>query len=256
MIVSQERGGNMNPEAFRSALQKHQITLNDYQMHQFDTYYHDLIDANQNVNLTAITAQNEVYLKHFYDSLLPAFFVDALRNEPLRLCDVGAGAGFPSLPLKIAFPKLAVTIVDSLNKRINFLQSLVTDLNMTNVELIHRRAEDFGNKKSPARATFDIVTARAVAALPVLAELCLPLVKENGYFIALKASHADVEIKQAQYALQVLGGQLVADHQLLLPNEAGVRHILIIKKNKPTPKKYPRKAGTPNREPLLAKETR
>lgn len=242
----------MNPEEFRNALAAHQINLSGYQMQQFDTYYHELIETNKNVNLTAITEQNDVYLKHFYDSLTPAFYINELRTQSLSICDVGAGAGFPSIPLKIAFPQLKVTIIDSLNKRINFLKQLVTALSLDEVTLVHSRAEDFGNKRSAARASFDIVTARAVAALPVLAELCLPLVKENGYFVALKASHAEDELTESQYALQQLGGKLINDYSFDLL-DAGIRHILVIKKVKPTPKKYPRKAGTPNREPLRTK---
>ena len=240
----------MNPEEFRNALAAHQINLSNYQMQQFDTYYHKLIETNKNVNLTAITEENDVYLKHFYDSLTPAFYIDELQKQPLSICDVGSGAGFPSIPLKIAFPQLKVTIIDSLNKRINFLKQLVMALSLNEITLVHSRAEDFGNKRSAARASFDIVTARAVAALPVLAELCLPLVKENGYFIALKASHAETELTESQYALQQLGGKLINDYSFNLL-DAGIRHILVIKKVKPTPKKYPRKAGTPNREPLL-----
>lgn len=242
----------MNPEKFRKTLAEHHINLSDEQMQQFDIYYHELVETNKNVNLTAITAENDVYLKHFYDSLTPAFYVKELQTQSLSICDVGAGAGFPSIPLKIAFPQLKVTIIDSLNKRINFLNQLVSELGLTDVELVHNRAEYFGNKRSTARASFDIVTARAVASLPVLAELCLPLVKENGYFIALKASHAEAEVADAQYALQQLGGKLVNDYSFELC-DAGMRHILVIQKVKPTPKKYPRKAGTPNRDPLRNK---
>lgn len=151
----------MNPQQFQQALADHGIDLSQQQMQQFQTYYHELVIGNQQLNLTSITEENEVYLKHFYDSITPALVVAQLQNEALTLCDVGAGAGFPSLPLKIAFPKLKVTIVDSLNKRINFLEGLVAKLGLQDVTLIHDRAETFGAKKSPYRESFDIVTARA-----------------------------------------------------------------------------------------------
>ncbi len=135
------------------------------------------MEVNEHVNLTTITEKSDVYLKHFYDLITPAFFVSQIKTEPLTVCDVGAGAGFPSLPLKILFPQLKVTIVDSLNKRINFLQQLVERLQLTDVSLFHARAEEFGGKRSEHRQQYDLVTARAVARLTVLSELCLPLVK-------------------------------------------------------------------------------
>ncbi len=240
----------MTPEEFYQALQKQNIELTPQQQEQFDTYFKLLVEWNQKINLTAITAEPEVYLKHFYDSLVPAFYLAQLKKESLSLCDVGAGAGFPSLPLKILFPSLEVTIVDSLNKRIKFLSELVGKLGLTDVTLTHARAEDFGSKKSPARESFDIVTARAVANLPVLSELCLPLIKVGGTFIALKAQKAKEELTRAQYAIQTLGGQLQEDIETTLPQTDEKRHIIVIDKKKNTPKKYPRKAGTPAKLPL------
>lgn len=154
--------------------------------------------------MTRITEKNEVYLKHFYDSITGAFAEPRLESEDLTLCDIGAGAGFPSLPLKIAFPQLKVTIVDSLNKRIAFLEDLVTKLGLTDVTLIHDRAETFSAKNSPYREKFDIVTARAVARLSVLSELCLPAAKVGGEFIAYKASAAPEELHRAEQQLNSL----------------------------------------------------
>ena len=180
----------MTPEEFRQALAAQGIELTARQLEQFAIYYQFLVETNQHLNLTAITEEKEVYLKHFYDSILAGIAVTDLRKEELSLCDVGAGAGFPSIPLKIAFPQLKVTIVDSLNKRINFLNELAAKLDLTGVAFFHARAEEFAGKKSPYRESFDIVTARAVARMTVLSELCLPLVKKGGRFVALKAQKA------------------------------------------------------------------
>ena len=162
----------MNPEQFQQALAERGINLSDQQMQQFADYYRQLVATNRQVNLTRITEENDVYLKHFYDSLTGALAEPRLQTEQLTLCDIGAGAGFPSLPLKIAFPQLKVTIVDSLNKRISFLQALVAQLGLTGVTLVHDRAETFSAKQSPHREQYDLVLARAVARLSVLSELC------------------------------------------------------------------------------------
>ncbi|KRM96808.1 16S rRNA methyltransferase GidB [Liquorilactobacillus aquaticus DSM 21051] len=246
----------MTPERFRQELAQHGIDLTTEQMQQFETYYHFLVEANEHVNLTAITAQEEVYLKHFYDSLLPALVIKDLQHKELRICDVGAGAGFPSIPLKIAFPKLQVTIVDSLNKRIKFLDELADKLQLTGVEFHHARAEEFAGKKSSFRESFDIVTARAVARLSVLAELCLPLVKLGGNFIALKAQKSQAELEDARYGIKKLGGKIIADDELFLPENGDERHIITIAKTGVTPKKYPRKPGTPAKKPLVKSDVK
>ncbi|PWF99747.1 16S rRNA (guanine(527)-N(7))-methyltransferase RsmG [Levilactobacillus bambusae] len=243
----------MNPEEFRRALEERGISLTDKQMQQFADYYQLLVATNEHVNLTTITDEPDVYLKHFYDSLTPAFFVTKIQTEPLSIVDVGAGAGFPSIPLKIAFPQLQVTIVDSLNKRITFLQELAAKLDLTGVAFYHDRAETFGAKKSPHREAYDIATARAVARLSVLSELCLPLVKVGGQFIALKASAAGQEIQAAEDAINTLGGQLVEDDGFSLPDSDDPRHLLVIDKVRQTPKRYPRRPGTPNKEPIGTK---
>lgn len=236
----------MTPEEFQMKLEKLGIELFEKQMAQFDTYFHLLVEWNQKMNLTAITEHKEVYLKHFYDSITLSF---SDTFKPLgKLCDVGSGAGFPSLPLKIIFPELEVTIVDSLNKRITFLTSLIKALELEKVDLYHDRAETFG-QNSNFRESYDFVTARAVARLSVLSELCLPLVKKNGYFFALKAAQSEEELEEARPAIALLGGKLIQAEDVSLPN-GDTRHIITIQKKKETPKKYPRKPGLPNKQPL------
>lgn len=246
----------MTPEEFRATLAQHGVELTDEQMQQFQTYYEFLVETNEHVNLTAITDRDEVYLKHFYDSLLPALEIKDLQKKALSICDVGAGAGFPSIPLKIAFPNLKVTIVDSLNKRIKFLEELATKLGLTETQFYHARAEAFAGKKSEYRESFDVVTARAVARLSVLSEFCLPLTKIGGRFIALKAQKASEELEDAKYAVATLGGKIDVDIKTELPKSAETRHIIVIDKKKPTPNKYPRKPGTPAKTPLQAPQGR
>lgn len=238
----------MTPEEFHQALLENDILLFEKQMIQFERYYQLLVEWNEKMNLTAITEKNEVYLKHFYDSLTLAFSVD-FSNE--TFCDVGSGAGFPSIPLKIAFPNLEITIVDSLKKRITFLTKLTKELGIT-VSLYHDRAEIFGQNKY-FRGAFDFVTARAVARLNVLVELCLPLVKQHGYFYALKATKSKEELLEAKYAIAILGGKFIKEQIFELPNTLDERHILVIQKKKETPKKYPRKPGLPNKQPIKIK---
>lgn len=240
----------MNPEQFQQALADHGITLTAGQLEQFATYYRMLVESNKHVNLTRITDEDEVYLKHFYDSITGALAEPRLQTSALTLCDIGAGAGFPSLPLKIAFPQLKVTIVDSLNKRIAFLEELVTKLGLTDVTLIHDRAETFSAKKSAHREQFDVVTARAVARLAVLSELCLPAVKVGGEFIAYKALAAPEELQDAGKSIAKLGGQVRQTVQLTLPETDDERNIILIDKKAATPQKYPRRPGLPNKKPI------
>lgn len=230
-------------------LSTHGIELSDKQQQQFQTYYQMLVEWNEKMNLTSITEEHEVYLKHFYDSIATSFYTDLTKE--LTICDVGAGAGFPSIPLKIIFPNLKVTIVDSLNKRIHFLNQLAEALELDNVSFVHDRAETYG--KGDYRASYDIVTARAVARLSVLSELCLPLVKKGGHFIALKSSKGEEELEEARFGIGVLGGKVLDTISYELPEDAGERQMIIIDKCSQTPKKYPRKPGTPNKSPLLEK---
>ncbi|HET7580534.1 MAG TPA: 16S rRNA (guanine(527)-N(7))-methyltransferase RsmG [Bacillales bacterium] len=237
----------MMEQRFQELLREKGIELSSPQLQQFHTYYEQLIEWNEKINLTAITDREAVYFKHFYDSLTPSFFYDFSR--PLSLCDVGAGAGFPSLPLKICFPDLKVTIVDSLNKRIHFLTSLIDALGLKNVEVHHARAELFA-KKSEFRESFDVVTARAVAKLPVLCEYCLPLARTGGDFLAMKGASIQPELEESERAIELLGGQLESVESLLIPGEMSKRHIVRISKQAGTPASYPRKPGTPNKRPL------
>ena len=201
------------------------------------------------MNLTAITERDEVYLKHFYDSLTLAWAYPELQTEELRMIDVGAGAGFPSLPLKIAFPQLQITIIDALNKRINFLRDLVKELGLEGVTVEHARAEEFGNKTAPAREQYDVATARALARLNVLGELTLPFVKVGGVLLAMKGSAADEELAEAKKAITTLGAEIGEQIDVSLPN-GDPRSVIVIKKVKNTPKKYPRKSGDPVRKRL------
>ncbi|WP_342043077.1 16S rRNA (guanine(527)-N(7))-methyltransferase RsmG [Bacillus sp. OTU2372] len=237
----------MNIEQFTANLQEKGISLSEKQLDQFEAYFTTLVEWNEKMNLTAITEKTDVYLKHFYDSITASFYFDFSR--PFHLCDVGAGAGFPSIPLKIVYPHIEVTIVDSLNKRISFLNHLADVLNLENIHFVHDRAETFG--VNPAyRETFDVVTARAVARMSVLSEFCLPLAKVGGHFLAMKALHAKDELDSAQKAISTLGGKVEKVHTFTLPMEESERTILIIKKEKQTPKKYPRKPGTPGKSPI------
>ena len=241
----------MTPTTFQAALAQQNINLTAQQMRQFDRYYQALITANQKMNLTAITSEADVYLKHFYDSLSLAMALPSLQKEALSLLDVGAGAGFPSLPVKIAFPQLQISIVDSLNKRLRFLRDLTEQLGVKPVRLYHARAEDFGRAKSVYREQYDVVCARAVANLPILAEYCLPLVKVGGVFAAMKGSKGEAEL--AETALDRLGGQVQQVLTFELPETQAQRQVLLIKKVKTTLLTYPRQPKTIRQKPLIKK---
>ncbi|MGM0752786.1 MAG: 16S rRNA (guanine(527)-N(7))-methyltransferase RsmG [Bacillota bacterium] len=237
----------MNVNEFQSMLEEKGIPLSSQQLNQFERYYELLVEWNEKMNLTAITEKEDVYLKHFYDSISAAFYVDF--SQVTTLCDVGAGAGFPSIPLKICFPHLHISIVDSLNKRITFLNHLSDELGLENTNFYHDRAETFGKNKAH-REKYDMVTARAVARMSVLSELCLPLVKRGGFFVAMKASNVNEELSNAKKAIGMLGGQTDKMYSFILPEEESERNIVKIDKVKETPNKYPRKPGTPNKLPL------
>ncbi|GAA5347642.1 16S rRNA (guanine(527)-N(7))-methyltransferase RsmG [Streptococcus uberis] len=237
----------MTPEVFYKALDDFDIHLNDFQKEQFDIYFQTLVEWNDKINLTAITEKNDVYLKHFYDSIAPILH-GYIKNEPIKLLDIGAGAGFPSIPMKIIYPQLDITIIDSLNKRITFLKQLSEVLHLEGVHFFHGRAEDFGQDIN-FRAQFDIVTARAVARMQILSELTIPFLKLNGKLLALKAQAVDQELTDAQNALKLLFSQVIENNHYQLPN-GDSRYITIVEKKKETPRKYPRKAGTPNKKPL------
>lgn len=237
----------MKPEEFYTHLADLGFPLTDRQKEQYERYFELLVEWNEKINLTAITAKDEVYLKHFYDSIAP-ILQGLIENQPIRLLDIGAGAGFPSLPMKILFPELDVTIIDSLNKRINFLHLLAEELGLSGVHFYHGRAEDFAQDKA-FRAQFDIVTARAVARMQVLSELTIPYLKVGGRLLALKASNAPEELEEAKNALNLLFSKVEDNLQYELPN-GDPRYITLVEKKKETPNKYPRKAGMPNKRPL------
>ena len=237
----------MKPEEFYAHLANLGYPLTDRQKEQYERYFELLVEWNEKINLTAITEKDEVYLKHFYDSIAP-ILQGLIENQSIRLLDIGAGAGFPSLPMKILFPELDVTIIDSLNKRINFLHLLAEELGLSGVHFYHGRAEDFAQDKA-FRAQFDIVTARAVARMQVLSELTIPYLKVGGRLLALKASNAPEELEEAKNALNLLFSKVEDNLQYKLPN-GDPRYITLVEKKKETPNKYPRKAGMPNKRPL------
>lgn len=234
----------MNQEQFLEALKNKGITLSKKQIQQFELYYQTLVEWNEKMNLTAITQKEDVYLKHFYDSLTISFDYD-FHNQ--SLCDIGAGAGFPSIPLKIIYPDLKITIVDSLTKRITFLKHLTEILELDNVTAISARAEEYAINH---RESFDVVTARAVARLNILVELCLPLVKKEGDFITLKGLKAKEELKEAQQGIEKLGGKVIKETHFTLTDENDHRCNIYIHKMKSTPQTYPRPFGKIKKKPL------
>lgn len=214
----------------------------------FERYYGLLVEWNERMNLTAITDREGVYWKHFFDSVslltLPEF------NSRSNLLDVGSGAGFPSIPLQILHPELDVTILDSLQKRILFLNELGKELGLSHFTAVHGRAEEYGHQKD-WRDSFEQVTARALARLPVLLEFCLPFVKVGGYFFAMKGPEGANELEESKKALSLLGGEIQEISTFNIQEIEGSRTILAIRKMKPTPQGYPRKAGTPGKKPIL-----
>lgn len=215
------------------------------QMDKFYKYMNLLIEWNEKMNLTAIIEPNEIILKHFIDS------ITILKDikDGSTVVDVGTGAGFPGIPLSIMNPTLKITLVDSLNKRLIFLQEVINELDLKNVELVHARAEEFGRNKK-YREKFDVATSRAVANLATLSEYLLPLVKINGKAISMKAGNASQEIEDAKKAIKTLGGNINNIEEFNLPQSDIGRTIIIIDKIKGTPGKYPRKPGTPAKEPI------
>ena len=224
------------------------LTFTEQQLQQFTQYYELLVETNKVMNLTAITEPEEVAVKHMIDSLL-AYDEDMSGKT---LADVGTGAGFPGVPLKIYCPELRVTRIDSLGKRLKFLQQVIDTLGLKYIRCEHLRAEDAG-KNSKHREKYDLVTARAVARLSVLAEYCFPLVKKGGRFIALKGSKYAEEIQEGTQAVQILGGKIISAEPVKLPGLDDGRAIIKISKLKTTPAQYPRKAGTPEKQPLGSK---
>ena len=230
---------------FKEELEKLNISLSDSTNQKFNIYYETLVEVNKYMNLTAITEHDEVYIKHFLDSLFILKAID--DSKPYTLLDVGSGAGFPSIPLAIVSNNANVCIIDALNKRIKFLNDLISKLNLNNAVAYHKRAEDYAKEK---RESFDYVTARAVARLNVLAELCLPLVKLNGYFLAMKSQSGEEELEEAKNGIMKLGGKIIDILKFNLPCDMGSREIIIIKKVKNTPSIYPREFKKIKEKPL------
>ena len=239
--------------SFEKGLEQLSITLSGEQKQQFLTYYEYLVEKNKVMNLTAITEYEEVITKHFLDSLA-VVKTSCFKPEKLarkRLIDIGTGAGFPGIPLKIAFPELEILLLDSLNKRINFLNEVTEMLGLTKINTVHGRAEDYAKQKG-YRESFDFCVSRAVANLSTLSEYCIPFVKQGGCFISYKSGSVDQELIQAEKAVKILGGQREEVVRFSLADTDMDRSFVVIRKAKPTPKKYPRKAGLPSKEPLGA----
>ena len=224
----------MNLIEYQNLIEKHRK--------EFEVYFEELVSYNDKVNLTAITERNDVFTKHFLDSILP---IDAIPYNA-KLVDIGTGAGFPSLPIKIVRPDINITMVDSLNKRVNFLNLVCNKLNIKSNN-VHARAEDFAKNN---REIFDVAVARAVAKLNTLLEYLLPLVKVGGIILAYKGSNIAEEFTEAENALNILGGKVLKSIRFDLPNHYGERHVLIIEKIKPTPKQYPRDKNQPKTNPI------
>ena len=228
------------------------IELSDEQLFQFDKYFELLIKWNEVMNLTAITDFDDVCKLHFVDSISSFKYFDF--SSDYSLIDVGTGAGFPGIPLKIVFPDLNVTLLDSLNKRLNFLNEVIDQLSLNDhgsIKTVHGRAEDHcAPKAGSLRESFDVAVSRAVANMSTLSEYCLPYVKVGGKFIAYKSEKAQDELKMAKGALHLLGGKLISSEEFLLPDSDVSRTICIVDKVETTSKKYPRKAGTPSKQPL------
>lgn len=223
------------------------LEINEEQSKQFEKFYRLLVERNKVLNLTSIVEEKEVAIKHFIDSL------SCLKATPfddgMSLLDIGTGAGFPGIPIKICRPGLTVTLVESLDKRVNFLNEVISGLSLNQVEAIHARAEDIGRNKD-YRESYDRVVARAVAGLGVLTEYCLPAVKVGGFFLAMKGPKLEEELAAAKKAIEIIGGEVESSINLRLPFTEDERNMVLIRKVKATPEKYPRRAGIPQKKPL------
>lgn len=235
--------------SFINDLKEFHIEINEEQKNQFLTYYRLLTEWNSFMNLTAITEFDEVMKKHFVDSVSLIKALPDIDKKEYSLIDIGTGAGFPGVPLKIVYPKLKIVLLDSLNKRVSFLNEVINKLNLSNIEAFHGRAEDYAKRKE-FRENFDICVSRAVANLSTLSEYCLPFVKQGGYFVSYKSEKITEEFENAGNAIKILGGSYEKQVEFYLPDSDIYRNLFMIRKIKNTPSRFPRKAGLPSKEPL------
>ena len=234
--------------SLKEGMKQLNISLNEGQCRQFVLYYDLLVEWNKVMNLTGITEWEEVIVKHFIDSLA---IVKACNMKNIKhVTDIGTGAGFPGIPLKIVFPDIKIVLLDSLGKRIKFLDEVVSALKLTGICNVHGRAEDYA-KQAEYRESFELCVSRAVAGLNILSEYCLPFVREEGFFIPYKSGKVDEEVKISQKAVKVLGGEITSQIKFQLADTDMERSFVVIKKMRATPRKYPRKAGMPSKEPIL-----
>lgn len=235
-------------EILKKAAEEYGISLSEIQLQQFDCYQELLVEWNQKMNLTALTEPKDVAIKHMIDSV--SVYDEKWFSEGMSVIDVGTGAGFPGLPLKILCPSLKVTLLDSLNKRVKFLETVVSELGLSDIVCVHARAEEAARQKQ-YREKFDAVVSRAVARLPILAEYDLPFVRVGGFFAAMKGAKYEEEAEEAKKAVKLLGGGETVLREIKLPGLEDKRGIIYIRKEKRTPSVYPRKAGTPEKNPIL-----
>ena len=236
-----------NVNTLIDGLSNFNITLTEDQVNKFVIYKSLLKEWNQKINITSIEDDEEIDIKHFLDSLTP--INTGLFKEKVKVIDIGTGGGFPGMPLKIYKEDIEVVLLDSLNKRINYLNEVIKSLNLTDISAVHGRAEDFGQNKD-YREKFDIAVSRAVASLNILSEYCLPFVKVGGYFISMKGQDVEEEMKESSKAISILGGRVEKKVDVTIPNSDITHSLIIIKKIKETPTKYPRNAGKPKKNPL------
>lgn len=234
-------------DPLRDSLDKLKIHYNDEQIEQFRSYYELLTEWNKKINLTAITGYEDVVRKHFIDSIMISSLLDL--NKDIRIIDVGTGAGFPGIPIKILNPDCRIVLLDSLNKRVRFLETVVDELGLDNVECIHGRAEDVSREKK-YRASFDLSVSRAVAKLSTLCEYCIPFLKKGGMFVSYKSDKADDEINGSENAVRTLGSEITSVKEIALPETDIVRKFVMITNIKQVSNIYPRKAGIPAKDPL------
>ncbi|NLT27485.1 MAG: 16S rRNA (guanine(527)-N(7))-methyltransferase RsmG [Dehalococcoidales bacterium] len=226
------------------------VTLDSYQLNQFEIYYRNLVDWNERLNLTAITEAGEVQAKHFMDSLTLLPLIKGISMESLRIIDAGTGAGFPGIPIKIAMPDVKMALLEVTTKKARFLEHIITELQLSDIEVINERAEEAGHK-SDYRESFDIVVSRAVAELAILAELTLPFCAVGGYLIAQKKGDIRLELENSLKAIEMLGGRLSSVDKVTVDELDDMRYLVIIQKISQTPQKYPRRPGMPEKRPLL-----